>query len=206
VGALSGSLSYSRFFVEGELPPDFKTLYTQAVQQRAFEPLEAESDDEERLGWCNIEHPLDMEFDQTKLFYNEYLNIALRVDKWRIPGGILKAYCTEYERKYLAKNNKEKLGRNEKEDIKAVVTRDLKNKLLPSMKTIDVSWNYHTGVVRFWNQSANTCEVFMELFEKTFEVRLVPDNPYIGALQYEMDDQNTERLAEIEVTVFHEEA
>ena len=77
--------------------------------------------------------------------------------------------------------------------------------LLPSMKTIDMSWNVHTGVVRFWNQSGKVCEAFSDLFEDTFGMRLVPDNPYIGALQYELTDKQTERLAEIEVTIFHED-
>ena len=206
MGALNGSLSYSRFFVEGELPPDYKAVFEEAVQHRAFEPLDAAGEDDERMGWCSIEHPLDTEFDQGKLFYNEYLNVALRVDKWRIPGAILKAYCTEAERKYLAQHNKEKLRRGEKDDIKAVVVTQLKSKILPSMKTIDMSWNLHTGVVRFWNQSGKTCESFMDLFEKTFAVRLVSDNAYIGALQYEMSDKQTEKLAEIEATIFHEEA
>lgn len=205
MGALSGSLSYTRFFVEGELPHDHRNIFAEAVQHRAFEPLTSESDDEERVGWCSIEHPLDTEFDVDKLFYNEYLNVALRMDKWRLPGALLKAYCTEAERAYMHKHGKTKLRRGEKDDIKAVVTADLKARLLPSMKTIDVSWNTHTGVVRFWNQSGKTCEQFQEFFEETFRLRLVAENPYVSAILYDLDDDQGLRLAELEPSIFHED-
>jgi recombination associated protein RdgC len=204
LGALNGSLSYTRFYVEGELPPNFRQVYTESVQAFAFEPLTAEDDDnEERTGWCNIEHPFDMSFDEYKLFYNEYLNVAMRTDRWRIPAALLKAYCTEAERKYMLENGKEKLRRGEKEEIKAVITAELKNRLLPSLKTIDVSWNTHTGIVRFWNASARVCETFQDLFEDTFGLRLVADSPYVSALQFEMTDALLAALPESEPATFH---
>lgn len=204
MGALNGSLSYSRFFVEGELPSDFRSVFTEAIQHRAFQPLTAESDSEESVGWCNIEHPLDTDFEPTKLFYNEYLNVGLRIDKWRLPGALLKAYLTEAQRAYLAKTGKAKLRRSEKDDLKAVVTADLKARLLPSMKTIDMSWNVHTGVVRFWTQSGATLEMFQDLFEETFQVRIVPDNPYVGALQYKMTDDQALMLNDLAPAIFHQ--
>jgi DNA recombination-dependent growth factor C len=189
--------------VEGDLPPKFRQVFTEAVQARAFQPLTAEDEEEERMGWCSIEHPFDLEFDEYKLFYNEYMNLALRIDKWRIPSALLKAFCTEAERKYMWENNKEKLRRSEKEDIKAVVIAELKGKLLPALKSIDVSWNTHTGIVRFWNQSSKVCEAFQDLFEKTFQVRLVPDSPYISALQFEMPDDMLAALPDSEPATFH---
>ncbi len=204
MGALQGSLSYTRFYVEGDLPPEFRKVFTEAVQQRAFEPLTAEDEEEERSGWCTIEHPLDANFDNPfKLFFNEYLNLGMRVDRWRIPANLLKAYCTEAERAYLQQNNKDHMRKSERDEIKEMVTAELKRKILPTMKSIDMSWNIHTGIVRFWNQSGKTCEQFQDMFEKTFNLRLVPDNPYISAIQFEMDDSATTYLTQIEPTIFH---
>lgn len=205
MGALQGSISYSRFYVDGELPAKHRDVFTEAVQEGAFFPLDPDSDEEESRGWVNIAHPLDWDFDPHKLFFNEYLNVALRIDKWRIPGNILKAQCIEAERRWMLKQGKDRIGRREKNDIKAIVTAELKQKLLPSMKTIDMSWNVDTGVVRFWNQSTRACEEFMDIFEDTFRLRLVPDSPYLGALQYGLDDTQTEHLAGLEPTHFHVE-
>jgi recombination associated protein RdgC len=206
MGALQGSISYARFYVDGDLPDNFREVFTTSVQEGAFQPLLAEEEAEESRGWVNIEHPLDWDFDQHKLFFNEYLNVALRIDKWRIPGNLLRAQCVEAERLWMLKQGKERIGRREKNDIKAIVTSELKQKLLPAMKTIDVSWNVNTGVVRFWNQSARSCEEFMDFFEDTFRLRLIPDSPYLGALQYGLDDDQTEQLAGLEPTHFHTEA
>lgn len=203
MGALNGSLSYTRFYVEGELPPDYRRRFVEAAQERAFIPLAPGDEDEERMGWCSIEHPLDLVFDEHKLFYNEYLNLALRIDRWRLPAALVKAFCTEAERKYLLENRKERLRKSEREEIKASIIADLKARLLPALQTIDVSWNTHSGIVRFWNQSARLCETFQDLFEETFKVRLIPDNPYVSALQCELDETQTERLADLEPVLFH---
>ncbi len=206
MGALSGSISYSRFFVDGELPPDFRAVFTEAVQLACFQPLSPDEEEEESRGWVNIEHLLDWDFDPTKIFYNEYLNVALRIDKWRIPGNLLKAHCVEAERRWMRDQGKSRIGRRVRNDIKAVVSAELKRQILPSTKTIDVSWNVNTGVVRFWNQSALACEEFMGFFEDTFGLRLVPDSPYLGALQYGLDDEASALLASLEPTHFHLEA
>jgi hypothetical protein len=206
MGALSGSISYSRFFVDGELPADFRAVFTEAIQTACFQPLSADEEEEESRGWVNIEHLLDWDFDPTKIFYNEYLNVALRIDKWRIPGNLLKAHCVEAERRWMRDQSKSRIGRRVRNDIKAVVSAELKRQILPSTKTIDVSWNVNTGVVRFWNQSARACEEFMGFFEDTFRLRLVPDSPYLGALQYGLDDAASALLASLEPTHFHLEA
>ncbi|MEL6182777.1 MAG: hypothetical protein AAFS10_27730, partial [Myxococcota bacterium] len=170
---------------------------------RLFVPLTAEDEEEEHVGWCSIEHPLDLDLDAYKVFYNEYLNMGMRIDKWRIPTPILKAHYTEAERDYMADNNKERLSRDEKVNLKDMVTAKLKRRFMPSMKVIDMSWNTHTGVLRFWNQSSKTCEQFQALFEDTFQMSLVPQSPYTDALQFSLTDAQVEHLSVLEPSVLH---
>jgi hypothetical protein len=40
VPALRGSLTYARFFVDGDVPEDFREKYMRAVRLRAILPLE----------------------------------------------------------------------------------------------------------------------------------------------------------------------
>ena len=37
--ALKGSLTYARFFVEGDLPDDFRDRFTKSIRRRAMKPL-----------------------------------------------------------------------------------------------------------------------------------------------------------------------
>lgn len=184
MSALTGSITFSKFFVRGEVPEDFRDSFMQSIQLRAFRPLTVEEEAEERAGWCNVEHPLDLELDHDKVFFNEYLNVGLRVDRWRIPSNIFKATFKDAERAYLAETGKEKLGRHDKDELRFTVTRQLRRQLMPTMKVIDLSWNVDQGVVRFWSQSASAVGVMVDLFEDTFPLQLVPQGVYTTAREH----------------------
>ena len=201
MGALKGSISYSKHFVKGALPDDFRDAFVENVRLRAFRPLGPE-DDEPRVGWCSIEDPLDAELDHGKIFYNAYLNLGLRVDRWQIPGPLFKAHFAEAERQHLAKRGRAKLGKREKEELTVTVSRRLRKLLVPVMKVVDLSWNLDAGVVRFWNQSPRVVEVMGELFETTFGLGLVPESPFTAASRAGLADAHQRALAMLTPSVF----
>ncbi len=183
MGVLKGSISYARFYVQGDLPEDFRDSFVETVRLRAFRPLDPNEDEEMRVGWVPIERPFESEvtLDYGDMFYNAYLNLGMRVDQWRFPGPVLKSAIADAEKRHLEKVGRVKLGRREKEEIKALVCRKLRLQFSPTMKVVDVSWNLSTGVLRFWNQSQKTHETLFEIFEKTFPVKLLPAGPYTSA-------------------------
>lgn len=203
MGVLSGSIAYTKYYVEGALPADFRDHFVERARHFVFVPLRADEEEEERTGWCSVEHPFDLELDEYKLYFNEYLNLGMRTDKWRLPGPVVKAHMTEAERKYLEENKKAKLSKAEKEDLKLIVEGRLKEKLLPAMRVVDMSWNLNRGELRFWTQSAKVCEHFEALFEETFGMRLVLEAAYTAALERELDEGLKGRLESIEPSVFH---
>lgn len=205
MGALNGSIAYTKYYVEGELPADYRERFVERVQQLVFVPLRADEEEEERTGWCSIEHPFDLDLDEYKIYYNEYINLGLRTDKWRLPGPLVKAHMTEAERKYLEENKKTKLSKSEKEDLKLIVEGHLKEKLFPAMKVIDLSWNINKGELRVWTQSPKVCEHFEAIFEETFGMRLVLEAAYTSATECELDDVMMLRLESIEPSALHSE-
>lgn len=203
MGALKGSISYTKFTVRGALPEGFRETFVERLRLRAFRPLVAAEDDEQREGWCSIENPLDLELDHPKLFWASYLNVGYRVDRWQIPAPLFKAHFGEAEREHLAKRGREKLGKREKEELTVVVKRRLRAQLLPVMKVIDLSWNLETGVVRFWNQSPRVHEVLGELFEDTFQMSLVPESPGTAAADLGLSPAHEAIFAMLKPTAFH---
>lgn len=203
MGAFTGSLSFTTFHVQGEVEPDFRESFLQGIKREAFRPLTVEEEADESIGWCAIDHPFDIDLDYEKVFLNSYLNLGLRIDKWRIPTALFKAFFTDAERQHLAATDKEKLTRSEKEDLKAVVTATLKRQLIPTMKVIDFSWNLDTGIVRFWNGSTRMQEIIEDIFETTFGLRLVRDNPYMVATYLELHPEQLKALETVEPTPFH---
>jgi len=202
MGALQGTLTYKLFFVQGELEDDFKKTLVESVERRAFEELDAEAEEEERYGWVPIENPLRVEFDTFNILFDNFINLGLRHDKWSVPSALLKAHVSRAEQEYMLDNNKERLSKFEREDIKAIVYKKLKEKSLPRMKVIDMSWDIQSGRVRFWNQSNKTIELFQGLFEDTFNLKLHPASPFIHAKELGLSDEQMETIADVEPTNF----
>lgn len=202
MGALQGTLSYKLFYVDGELDDDFKQKLVENITHRAFEELDAEDEDTERYGWVPIENPLRVEFELFNVLFDNFINLGLRHDKWSVPSSLLKAHVAQAERTFMTDHNKERLSKFEKEDIKKLVFKELRERSLPRMGVIDMSWDLQSGRVRFWNQSAKTCELFQGLFEDTFGLKLLAANPYINAVQLELGDDFVGELAMVDPADF----
>ncbi|GAB5545908.1 MAG: hypothetical protein RLO52_32020 [Sandaracinaceae bacterium] len=201
MGAFRGSLTYSKFHVRGELPQDFRERFVEAIRLRVFRELDPNEDAEQRSGWCSIEHPFDLDLTPEKLFFNGYLNLGFRTDTWRIPSALFKASFREAEREYCATNGIEKLSRSQKKNLEAVVVSQLRRKLVPAMKVVDLSWALDEGVVRFFQQSPKVHDQMIELFEKTFELDLALDGAFLAAETRGLEA--AEALPQLEPTPFH---
>ena len=73
-----------------------------------------------------------------------------------------------------------------------MVKRRLKEQQLPRMRIIDMSWDIRAGRVRFWSQSNKMCELFQGFFQDTFGPKLLPGNPYINAVELELEPDEVE--------------
>lgn len=173
-----GSLTYVRFFVAGEVPDGFDGRALGQIQKKIQRPLTPEDEEPERSGWCKVAEPFGLELEHMDVFYNEYLNLGFRTDRWAIPGALLKSKLAEAEQIYLTKKGRERLSRNEKAELKELVARKLRKSLTPQVRVYDFSWNMTEGVVRFFGTSAKTQLAFADLFEKTFTLKLVQEAPY----------------------------
>ena len=69
----------AKLSVRGELPEDFRDTFIEHIRLRAFEPLSPDEDIEERMGWCVVASPLNVELGHENVFFNSYLNLGLRI-------------------------------------------------------------------------------------------------------------------------------
>lgn len=204
MGAFRGSITFRKFHVRGELPPDFRERFVEAIRHRAFRPLDPAEDVELRVGWCSIEHPFDLDLRHDQIFFNDYLNLGVRTDTWRIPRPLFQASFREAERQYLATHGLSKLSRAQKKNLEAVVVSQLRRKVVPAMSVADLTWSLNEGVVRFFQRSPKQVERMSELFEKTFDLALVPDGAYAAAAARGLPEALVESLPALEPTAFHE--
>lgn len=203
VGAFAGSLSYSKFFVRGDVPEDYQNGFMRRIRHRAFQPLTPEDDADEHLGWSVIGSPLDLVLGYENVYYRQYVCLGMRVDRWRIPGPLLKAHFAQAQQELLEKKGKERLAQTEKQQLRALVTAKLKRQLLPAMAATDSVWNIDTGVVLLWSHSKAVQERFSALFEATYGVELAANSPFVAATEPGLLDEQEAALAMSQASSFH---
>ncbi|MEM1009824.1 MAG: recombination-associated protein RdgC, partial [Myxococcota bacterium] len=145
--------------------------------------LELDSEEESVVGWTSAQSVLDTDLRKDKIYFREYLIVSMRVDAWKVPTALVKAYAQEEERKKLQEDKRETLSRRERSELQEAVRLTLKKKILPSISTFDVCWDLKRGILRFWSHSNRVNELFLELFEKTFDLPLVLQSPFTLAQQ-----------------------
>ncbi|MFC1641415.1 hypothetical protein ACFL5O_01815 [Myxococcota bacterium] len=203
MGAISGSLTVSKLFVRGELPGDCKKTFPERIRLRVFTPLQPDEDSDERIGWCVVSSPLDLELDHEKIFVGSYLTLGLRIDRYRLPPPIVQAHYQEACREALARSKREALSKAEKKELMARVSLKLRRKVLPAMACFDFSWNLDTQTAFLWTQSAKVIERLSALFEATFGLELMPNSPYVAARERPLGEGQLAILEEVEATPFH---
>jgi hypothetical protein len=187
MGALRGKLTYSKFYVDGEVPKDLPGTSMRRIRGSAMRPLSPEEDETTRHGWCAIEDPNVIELGHEHVFVDELVCLGLRIDTWVVPKPLLRAHLEDAEQSLLEKKGLEKLGRKAKADLKLFVLKRLRKNLVPASKSIDLVWDTSSGIARFFSQSPKNHLLVQELFEKTFKLRLVPASAGVRADRMKLD-------------------
>jgi recombination associated protein RdgC len=203
MSALKGSLSYVRLFVEEELPKDFRERYMRAIRHRVIEPLRSDDDALERTGFCRIGEPFELSLRPDMVFFDSFINLGVRTDRWVFPGSLVKARMREAEAAYLEKKGRQRLSKHERGELKLAVQHKLKQKLTPQVRALDLSWSLDEKLVRFFTHSPRSIAALLELFEKTFHMKLVIEAPYtLAARTGALSDRERvwEQLSPIDLT------
>lgn len=199
--AIKGSLTYARFFVKGEPPDGFQGPFMKSIRLRAMKPLEPDEEELERSGWCKIGEPMEIDLDHEAVFYNEYINLGFRTDRWVIPAPVLRTRLREAEAAYLQKKGRERLSRKEKAELKLLVAKKLRRTMSPATRAIDLSWSLGEGLVRFFSHASKPAGVMTELFKKSFGLDLVPESPYTLAARVGLDKAQERAWKDLDATV-----
>lgn len=198
--ALEGSLTYARFYVQGELPDDYAERFFEAIQHNTMIPLRPDDDAHERTGWSRVGEPFDLELAYDMVFADQYINLGMRTDRWVIPAPMLRAKLREAEAGYLSKKGHEHLSRKEKLALKELVSRKLRRQLTPATRAVDLSWSLGEKVVRFFSQARAPTAVMEELFALTFGLKLVRETPYTLAVRLGLSEAQESAWQSIDTT------
>jgi ASC-1-like (ASCH) protein len=172
MGLVSGGLNGRRFRIHSPLPEGFRDTWKEAVNEFAFQARPDATDKEPTVGWVDLFEPANTTFELNTFLFDRYVALSLRADKKTVNGRYAKIALYERTQQVLEERGIEKLSKDEKEALKEAVEAELFARALPSVSTVDVCWDIHTGKVIVFGTSDSQVETVVENFEATFDVRL----------------------------------
>ena len=202
MGALSGSISTTAYYVEGDLQDGFRDSFVQSMRKYCFKDIAIESEDTESWGWTNIHDPFDTDLRVDNVHRGVYFLFGLRQDVLRVPASLFKLYLKQRVEAFKAEFAKERLTKSEKDNLKELLDRELRRKTLPSIKVHDVAWNLDRGELWLFATNKAVREQFEERFDQTFGMNLIPRNPYSRLERRGLDDAALADASRLDASVF----
>lgn len=172
MGALRGSSTYLRFFVDGDPPDGMGDLYEQAIEARRFAPLAPDSPDDTSAGWVPIDAPFedDIPITRDRFWLGEHIALAYREDKIVVPRSVLSHHVKK--RCDALEAEGEKLTKPQRKSVELAVLAELRQRLLPRARTLDLIWDPGRREVRVFGRGPMATERCAALFERTFSLRM----------------------------------
>ena len=193
-------MTFTRFFVVGKLADEEMAALVKRVRTQVFKPLDPDEDTLERAGWASVLDPFDLEINAEAISFNEFLTMSFRMDRWVIPGPLLKSHLREAEQKLMERKSLERLGKRAKAEVKEAVIKKLRKQLVPDMKSIDFVWDRNANQAFFYSHSKRLRELVQDLFDKTFKVQLLIESPGTLADRVGMSAERAKAFANLEET------
>ncbi len=177
MGLLSGSASYIRYRVTGDVPDAVKPYALEKLQWHAFHEIDPGTLTDKSIGWVSAENMSLTKFDDMHFAKDPYLVFSLRIDTRRIPPIALRAAVLREEIKAKEKTGYERLNKKHKMEIREEQTQRMLKKVLPLPAVYDVCWNTGASEVLFFSTSKKANEDFVAFFFRAFDLKLKAKTP-----------------------------
>ena len=195
--------SFTRFRIIDDIPADLWASIPEKLRQYAFIDID-DIAEERAFGWTSFDDMLDTEWRQAPPEKGDFLTFSLRLDTRRIPSAVLRKHvrlALRDEEERIKALGKKFIGRERKKEIQEQVKLRLMGRFLPIPAEFQVVWNMRTGRVYFASTQTKMIEMFLDLFTRTFELRLEQLLPYSLALAM-FGEEISAKLDDVQSTKF----
>lgn len=180
-----GSLSGRFWRVTEALPPHFTDVFSRNLKRQAFRPIDPAKGDNNAQGWVNLRQPLDSDLSLAKVQFGNVIAVALRMDKLSINMRLFRARVQqETELAVKGRPGRERLSDEQLQALEDKVKQEMLKNQTPAMSIYEMAWSMDTGLVIIGATSESVNQVFVELFQQTFNLSLEPQQPYFRALRW----------------------
>jgi recombination associated protein RdgC len=179
---LRGAVTFSRFRVDGGDPSgtDTRRWLVQGLRKKAFAPLDPGCTEEDRsAGFVELERTDATTFGPD-LFQGEYALFAYRIDAVRVPAAALRRELEQWAATFRVEKGRAP-ARAERTAQRVALREVLRQRVTPTTRVHDVSWNLKLRELSIWAASRKAVEEVASTFEEALGVDLHPLTPSASA-------------------------
>lgn len=200
MGFISGSASFVRFSVEGDLPENVWDFIAERVAAFSFQDID-ETYDEFSIGWVSVINMFDADFAYASYANGDYVTLTLRTDERKVSPAILKKFCAKEEERIKKERQIPKVGKAMKTEIKERMRTELMRKAVPVPAIFDLCWNLAESTLLFFSTNKKAQAQLEDFFKETFGLTIMQQIPYLTA-EHLIDEEESMRLATIGADIF----
>lgn len=200
MGFVSGSASFVRFSIEGDLPENPMDFIAERIAAFSFQDID-DTYDEYSIGWVSVLNMFDSDFEYASYANGDYVTITMRIDERKVSPAILKKFCLKEEERVKKEKQIPKIGRAMKAEIKERVRVDLMRKSVAIPSVYDLCWNLSDSTLLFFSTNKKAHAVLEDFFKESFGLLIMQQIPYIIA-DHLLDEDESMRLASMGPDIF----
>jgi DNA recombination-dependent growth factor C len=200
MGLLTGSASFVRFSVEGDLPENTWDFIAERVGLFSFKDID-DTYDEHSLGWVSVFNMFDAAFRYGSHAQGNFVTLSMRLDERKVSPAILKKFVLKEEERIKREKQIPRINRSLRTEIRERIQTDLMKKAFPLPSVYDLSWNLPDSTLLFFTTNRKAHALLEDLFKKSFGLTLIQQVPYNTA-QHLLDEDGVKMLASLSPDVF----
>ena len=170
----SGALSVRRFRLDEPPPETLSRTATMAMRRHAYKPINAERGERESFGWVNPRRLLDTTYSWEDVVDGNLVFLALRKDKKAFNKALFKARRDDMIEKLCKERGIERITRQHRLAIEEELTVVMLKEVSPTTSFTELVWDTNTDEVMIGATSRTLCERIGDVFQSTFDRRLMP--------------------------------
>lgn len=175
-----GTIATRRFVVLDPLPQPWEQRFLKGIRAHAFSPIDPASEETMACGWVAPLDDEDADLTAAKLYATGVagteLRLGLRTDTLKPPTDEVKRQVAARAAAIEAEERR-KVSRRERRLLKEEVTRALRQRTFPRRQVVQAVWLLAERRIYLGAQSKSTVERFLDLFVKSFGLRIDVDGP-----------------------------
>lgn len=184
MGFRYGSLSARRFAVKGEMPEHFTEVATNALRRYCFKPINDDRGERESFGWVNPRALLAQKFTAEDVTLGSVLFLGTRRDRKAYSPVLFRARLGELMRDTMRARKIEKITRQQRLALEEQLAIQMLKETSPSSAFHELVWDTARMEAYIGATSNALCDRITELFEATFDMRLMPKFPALIGADY----------------------